>query len=92
MLMEIIAYIGLSDKFRRRRVVVSGLSGVLELWEALTQWRIELCLISGTKASERTRRHHKRRLMKRAVSISKARCAVRVVGAWSKTHLHCWFP
>ena len=69
-----------------------GLAGLLQLWEGLIHWRIELSLIVWKNAGERTTRHHERRLMEGGVRISKARSAVRAAGACSKAHIYCRFP
>ena len=54
---------------------------------------LELALIIRTKASERTRWHHERRLMKCGVTITRTRRPrVSAAGAGSETHIHRGSP
>ena len=69
-----------------------GLTVVFQYREGLTIWRIELSLIVRSKASERKRRHHERRVMKSGVSITKTRERVWAAGARGETHIHRRFP
>ena len=70
-----------------------GLAVLLQHWEGVTQWLIELALKISSKARERTLRHHNRRLLKGCLSKAKTRRArVSVAGARSKAHIQSGFP
>ena len=65
------------------------MTSALHLREDVRIWSIELFLIMRTKASERSKRHHERRLLKGVLSLAKTR-RVRVRDAWAEgeTQIH----